>query len=210
MAFIGTIFLGTAVVLLQSPIFFELLRRTITKGIVNGAFLALGGFIAYFSLLTIVFFGTYEILLLESVKFILFLVGGIVLMSIGIGAIKMKYDDVYTPKRPKKELKIFKKQNHPIFAGFSIAISSPLDVAVWVSIAITHLGRYDSKLVGFINVVFFALGVLAVFLGLASLMYLTRKRIKITHILGVSKVFGFILVGYGLYFLFQFLKILLA
>ena len=53
MAFVGSIFLGTALVLLQSPIFFELLRRILTKGFWSGALLALGGSIAYFTILMV-------------------------------------------------------------------------------------------------------------------------------------------------------------
>jgi L-lysine exporter family protein LysE/ArgO len=204
MVFIGSIFLGTALILLQSPIFFELLRRIITKGFWSGAFLALGGFIAYFSILLIVFFGTYQVLLFESIKFLLFLIGGIVLMSIGVGAVRMKEEDVYNPRK-----KIIKR-NHPILVGFSLGISSPFDVAIWVSVAVAQLGSYSSRSLAFINMIFFALGVMLVFFGLASLVYLARKHITVKNILWVSRSFGVILIGYSLYFLFQFLKLLIV
>ena len=90
MAVIGSVLLGTSIILLQSPIFFELLRRILTRGFWAGASIALGGFLAYLAILSVVFFGTYKILLWDSVRMVLFLVGSIILMSIGIGALKMK------------------------------------------------------------------------------------------------------------------------
>jgi len=212
MAYIASIFLGTALVLLQSPIFFELLRRTITKGVINGALLGLGGFLAYFAILMVTVYWTKEFLLFDSIRFLLFLVGSIILMGIGIGALRMKQEEVYAPREIKKNIiskKIIKK-NHPILAGFGIAISSPFDIAVWVSIGIAHIGSYSSKTLAFINIIFLALGVILVFFGIASLVYLARRRITARHILWVSKFFGIILIVYSLFFFFQFLKLLIV
>ena len=102
MAFIGSILLGTSLVRLQSPLFFEVLRRTLTKGFWAGALLSLGGFIAYFAIL-MTFLGTYQILLWDSIRFLLFLIGGIVLLNIGLGALKMKEKDILNIQNKKME-----------------------------------------------------------------------------------------------------------
>ena len=203
MTFIGSALLGTAVILLQSPLFFELLRRILARGIIEGALVALGGFAAYLTVLLIFFFGTYKIIGFESVQFILYLIGGLILTSIGIAALRMKEKDVYKPKHKMTK-------GHPTVVGFSLAISSPIDIAVWVSVGLTYLGRFPSRFLGFINVIFFALSVVIIFFGLASLIYLARRKISTKHILWISKLFGLIILSYGLYFLFKFLKILVV
>jgi len=192
--------LGISLVIIENPIFFELIRRILSKGLIEGALLSLGGFLAYFGILVGLFFGAYDILKLDSIRFLLFLIGGIVLLGIGIDTLRMKEEDIYNPKNKKSV------QGHPILVGFGLTISNPFSLALWISISIGYLS--SSSVFGFVNVLFLALGVVLVFFGLASLIYLTRKRISNHRILIASRVFSCVLIAYSAYFFLQFFRIL--
>jgi len=202
MALILSALLGIALVIIENPLFFELIRRILSKGLIEGALLSLGGFLAYFGILVGLFFGAYDILKLDSIRFLLFLIGGIVLLGIGIDTLRMKEDEIYAPK-DKKGVK-----GHPILVGFGLTISNPFDLALWISVSISYLTS-SSKVFGFVNVLFLALGIILVFFGLASLIYLTRKRVSNHRILIASRVFSCVLIGYSAYFFLQFFRMLL-
>ncbi len=204
MAYIESLLLGFSLAAIPGPIFFEVFRRTLTKGFWSGALLSVGEFLANFSILMLTFFGIQSFLLYRPVKLVLFLLGSAILIWIGITAIKIKKEDI--EKASKKSV----SKNNSIIVGFGLAIASPLAIAVWISIGGAYLAQYTSKLLSFINILLLALGVMLFFFTLASIIHFTRHKIPTKYILWFSKIFGIVLIGYGLYFLYQFIILLMS
>ena len=200
--YIESLLLGFSLAAIPGPIFFEVLRRTLTKGFWSGALLSVGEFLANFIILMLTFFGIQNFLLYKSVKIILFLLGSAILVWIGISALRMKKENIEIAS--KKGV----SKSSSIIVGFGLAISSPLAIAVWMSIGGAYLAQYSSKLISFINIVLLAVGVMLFFFALASVIHITRHKLSTKYILLFSRIFGIVLIIYGFYFMYQFLKLL--
>lgn len=204
MAYIESLLLGFSLAAIPGPIFFEVFRRTLTKGFWSGALLSVGEFLANFSILMLTFFGIQSFLLYKPVKLVLFLLGSAILIWIGITAYRIKKEDI--EKASKKSV----SKNNSIIVGFGLAIASPLAIAVWISIGGAYLAQYTSKLLSLINIFLLAFGVMLFFFTLASIIHFARHKISTKYILWFSKIFGIVLIGYSLYFLYQFIILLMS
>lgn len=202
MAYIESILLGISLAAIPGPIFFEVLRRTLTNGLLSGVLLAVGEFLANFLILMLTFLGVYQFLLVGWVKSALFVFGGAILAWIGANALKIKKEDVEAIS-----IKEFSKSNS-LLTGFALATTSPLTIVVWISVGGAYLAQYSSKVIAFINISLLALGVMLFFFALAMLVHITRHKISARYVLLSSKIFGVILIGYGAYFLYRFISVL--
>lgn len=202
MEYIQSILLGISLAAIPGPIFFEVFRRTLIRGFWSGALLAVGEFLANALILTLTFFGVYQFLLYKPVKLILFVLGSFILIWIGLNAIKIKEKDISKKVHDKVS------SNNSIIVGFLIGIGSPLTIAVWVSIGGAYLAEYTSSIIAFTNIILLAFGVMLFFFALTSLLYLAKNKIKPRYIVWVSRLFGIVLTIYGLYFVYQFFKVL--
>ncbi len=203
MAYLESILLGFSLAAIPGPIFFEVLRRTLTKGFWSGALLSVGEFLANFTILMLTFFGVYQFLLFKSVKLVLFFLGGALLIRIGTLAVNMKSEDIESGS--KKEL----SKSNSVYTGFALAITSPLAIFVWISVGGAYLAQYSSRMAAFINIMLLAFGVMLFFFTLAVLIHSTRHKFSTKHILLFSKIFGVILALYGIYFFYQFVILLM-
>lgn len=203
MAYLESILLGFSLAAIPGPIFFEVLRRTLTKGFWSGALLSIGEFFANLLILTITFFGMQNFLSYLPVKLTLFLLGSIILSWIGISAINMKAE--YIKKSEKNEI----YGNNSILVGFWLGIASPLTIAVWISIGGAYLAQYTSKLVSWINIILLLTGVIIFFFTFAFIIHIMRHKISTRNIILFSKFFGIIILSYALYFLYQIFRILI-
>lgn len=204
MAYIESLLLGFSLAAIPGSIFFEVLRRTLTKGFWSGALLSVGEFLANFTILMLTFFGIQSFLLYKPVRLILFLLGSAILIWIGITAMRIKKENI--KKSSEKSI----SKNNSIIVGFGLAMASPLAVAVWISIGGAYLAQYTSKLLSFVNITLLALGVMIFFFTFASIIHFARRKISTKVILWFSKVFGIVLIGYGLYFLYQLIILMIS
>lgn len=203
MGIFKSILIGISIAAIPGPIFFELARRTLTRGFWSGALLSVGEFIGNFILLILIFSGVSNFLSYEPSKIILYLVGSAILIWLGIAAIKLKKENI--EKSYSKEI----KKNNSIFVGFSIAVTSPIVIALWISLSGSYLAQFTTKIVAFLNIFFIAFGFLIFFFPLAGIIYYSRHKISTKYVVFLSKVFGIILLVYGSSFLYQFVKLLL-
>lgn len=204
MAYLESIILGISLAAIPGPIFFEVIRRTLTKGFWSGALLSVGEFIANFMILMLTFFGIYNFLMIRSVKISLFLIGGAVLIWLGYQAFNVNKENIENSS--KKE---FLAKNSTV-VGFSLAIASPLAIAVWISIGGAYLARYSSRLAAFINIALLAFGVMLFFFMMAAIIHFTRNKISENHIILFSRLFGIVLICYGIYFIYQSIILTIA
>ncbi len=199
MAYIESIVLGISLAAIPGPIFLEVARRTLIKGFWPGALLAVGEFLANFAILMITFLGVYQFLLYKPIKLFLLLAGSAVLLWIGYTAVKTKQKGV---KFSKGHI-----SGNSILVGFGLGISSPLHIAVWISVGGAYLAQYASQTVALINIVLLAFGVMIFFFFLAAAIHLARHKIEPRYIVLFSKLFGTLLIAYGIYFLYQFVSL---
>lgn len=202
MIYIESVLLGLSLAATPGPVFFEVIRRTMTKGYLAGLGIAIGDFLAFFLIMLLIFFGVYQIFLFESVRTTFFILGGIILIWIGTLALKLKYEDVNIGLKNEGSM-----GDNSIYAGFAISITNPMTIFGGISMN-AYLSQYVSKIAIFINIILLAIGGILFFSGLATLVQLTRSVIETRYILLFSKIFGIILIGYGIGLWYQFYKLL--
>ncbi|MBI5389183.1 LysE family transporter [Candidatus Woesearchaeota archaeon] len=199
MVYIESIILGTSLAAIPGPIFFEVMRRSLLRGFWCGAFLAIGEFLANATVLLLTFFGIGSFLLNPALRATFFVLGSAVFFWIGTVAWKTKGTTV--------SVKISNRNS--VYSGFLLAVSSPLTIAVWVSIGGAYLAQYDVPATALLNIILIALGAMLFFLGIAGVMQLTKARVSTLVITRLSKAVGLLLLGYGCYFLLQFVLLFL-
>lgn len=204
MSYLESLILGISIAAIPGPIFFELIRRTLTKGFWSGALLAVGEFLANSFILILTFYGLNQFLAIDWLKAILFLVGGSLLIYIGIGSLRVNEKDIKLASKKKVS------GSNSIFAGFGIGISSPLAIAVWISVGGAYLAQYSSQAVALTNMLLMALGVMIFFLTLTSMVYLIKDKIESRYLVIFSKVFGAVLTVYGIFAMWELIKLFLA
>ena len=202
MTLITSLFIGFSIAAIPGPIFFELVRRTLARGLLSGVLLAIGEFIGNFLLLSAIFFGVSNYLTNQFSKIILSLAGAAILLWLGITALRLKMSAI--EKSYKKEL----TDKNSVFVGFGIAVTSPIVIALWISLSKSYLEQFGSHTLAFTNIFLVALGFLLFFIPLAGVISYTRRRISPHNVVILSKVFGLILITYGSYFLYQFALLL--
>lgn len=193
MAYVESVILGFSLAAIPGPIFFEVARRTLLRGFWSGALLSVGEFLANLAILALTFFGLSPFLEEKSVKVILFIIGGAILVWIGILGWRIS----------KEQLSIKQQKEHqgnPVFVGASLALASPLAISVWASVGGSYLAQYTSAFEAGMNMVLLAIGVMLFFFALATIIHKTRHKLREQHMMTIAKMFGVILIGYGGYF----------
>lgn len=202
MGFFESILIGISIAAIPGPIFFELVRRTLTRGFWSGALLAVGEFIGNFAMLTLIFFGMGNFLTYGLFKTVLYFFGSAILIWLGIAALKLKEADI--EKSYSKEI----KNDNSIFVGFSIAVTSPIVIALWISLSGSYLAQFGTKFAAFLNIFLIAFGFLIFFFSLAGIIHHTRHKIPSKYVVLLSKIFGVVLLIYGGFFLYEFVRLL--
>ena len=210
MAYIESILLGIAMAAIPGPIFFEVLRRSLTVGFWHGALVAVGEFLANITILMLIFFGISQFLMFKSTKMIIFLIGGAILILVGIVTVKIRKDDIENDTEIFSRKECIKNTNNSICnsicVGFRLTITSPLTHASLISVS-TYLIQYNSITMAFIEIIIFASGYILFFFTLALLTNVVKQKISAKNIVLMSKIFSVILMIYGTYFLYQFYKL---
>lgn len=146
------------------------------------------------------FFSAYQFLLFQSFKLISFILGGIILIWIGLQTFNLRQEDFDTGLKNKSS------RRNSIYAGFAISITNPFNIITFISVS-TYLAQYSSKIATLINIILFVLGGLIFNSGLAGLVQITNHKFGAGYMLLFSKIFGFVLIGYGTYFWYQFINL---
>lgn len=197
-----SLFIGISIAAIPGPIFFELIRRTLHKGFSSGLLLVTGEFLGNFALLLIIFFGVSNLLTANLSKVILYTTGSIILFKLGFSALQLQKASV--EKSYEKSI----SNKNSLFTGFIIAVSSPIVIALWISLSGSYLNYFHYSYLAFLNIFLIALGFLVFFIPLALLIHISRHRIPPSYIVFLSKLFGIVLIAYGIMFIYQLLKLI--
>lgn len=191
--FLESLLIGFSIAAIPGPIFFELIRRTLSHGLRSGVLLVFGEFIGNFLLLSLIFFGISNALTNTIFTKFLYIFGGIILLFISTLALKLKEAEVEKSYDNNKNIK-----NNSFIAGLLISITSPIVIAFWVSISGSYLSEFDNNIHAFINIFLIAIGFLLFFLPLSFIVFKIRHKIPPNKVVILSKIFGLILIFYGL------------
>ena len=195
-----SLIIGLSIAVIPGPIFFELIRRTLTKGLLNGVLLVIGEFVGNFVLLLLIFFGLSPVLINPIVKSILTIMGGSILLKLGIFALQLKKEEV--------SLSYDKKINagKSFLSGFGIAVTSPIVIALWISLSGSYLSVLHNNFLSFFHIFLIAFGFLLFFLPLAIIVHYTRHRIPPKYVVYLSRVFGTVLIMYAAVLFYGLIK----
>lgn len=201
MDIIKSTLIGISIGAIPGIIFFEIIRRTLTKGFFSGLLLSLGEFVGNFLVLLLIYFGLNQLFTFKLTNVLLYITGTLILGYIGIEAFKLTKEDI--EKSYKKKL-----DRNSFFAGFSIAITNPVAIALWLSLVGSYISE-SSKAAAIVNLFFLAFGLVLFYLVMVTIVSLTKHKIPSKYILLLSKIFGFILLSYSVSFLCKFFKLIL-
>ncbi len=204
MGYIESLLIGISLAAIPGPVFFETVRRSLMRGFWSGALISVGEFVGNFVLLLLIFFGASFFLNYLLTKIILSISGGAILIWLAVLAFKLKESDVQKSYSEKK----FDKNS--LAAGFVLAVTNLITVALFISLAGSYLAQYTTKALAFINIFLIVLGAPIFFFSLAALVNYTKDKVKPLYIVWISRIFGAILLFFGANFLYQFAKLILS
>jgi threonine/homoserine/homoserine lactone efflux protein len=184
------------------PVFFSLITASLEHGLKAAVYIALGVVLADLALLTIAYSGV-EAFLPKGmdVAFWVQLVGGIFLLSIGLGTI-LKRNAAKTATAVPIEKTTLALKN--LSKGFFLNILNPANFFEWVGAAGVLKTRYNFE--AYENVSFFSGAILAVFITEFSVAYFARRLRNVIDRGAVRKInlaTGSLLLIFGLWMLFE-------
>jgi len=206
-AFFTYFLLGLVLSLTPGAMTVQMVNQALRKGFLSGWFVGLGGMTIDLALITLVYFGFSYFLAHPMVELIMWLVGCIFLLVIGIDSLKESKNHVdFSEATTKKSLA------KAYTSGFLMAIS-PGNIVFW-------LGIFGPLLVSSINgenqtqFIIVALGILLGILvhdiGLMSIIHFSRRFLNQTLLKWAAIVAAFILFGFSVYFGYEFITQLMT
>ncbi|MCR4306269.1 MAG: LysE family transporter [Candidatus Daviesbacteria bacterium] len=193
--------IGSSIGAIPEIIFFEIIRRTLTKGFFSGFLLSIGEFLGNFLVLLLIYFGLSNLFTFKLTNILLYVVGAILLSYIGINALKLTKENI------EKSYKGKAIDRNSLIAEFIIAVTNPVAIALWLSLVGSYISE-ASKVTAIINLFFLAFGLILFYLAMVTVVNLTKHKIPTKYILLLSKLFGVILLSYSISFLYRFIKLI--
>ncbi len=201
MGFLESLLIGISLAAIPGPVFFETVRRTLTRGFWPGALLSVGEFFGNLLLLLLIFFGASFFLHYLLTKIILSISGSAILIWFAVLAFKLKEKDAQNSHSAKKF------DMNSLVAGFGLALTNLITLALFISLAGSYLAQYTSKTLAFLNIFLIVLGAPIFFFALAAAVNYTKNKVKPLYIVWISRIFGVVLLFFGANFLYQFIKL---
>lgn len=203
---ISYFFLGISLAAPIGPINAAQLDRGIKYGFVNAWLIGLGSVVADIAYMMVVYLGIIHVLEIPFVNTFLWLFGAFVLIYTGVESLKGLGQISSTNNRENEES--YKKS---FIAGFLMAISNPLTILFWLGIYGSVLVKTASttsleQLALYSSAIIFGLVIWDV--SMAALSSSFRKFLSTGVLAIISIISGFSLIGFGIYFGYQGLKLL--
>lgn len=106
MDIIKSTLIGISIGAIPGIIFFEIIRRTLTKGFFSGFLLSVGEFIGNFLVLLLIYFGLSQLFTFKFTNIVLYVTGALILGYIGISALKLTNKNIEKPTTKKVSIGI--------------------------------------------------------------------------------------------------------
>jgi threonine/homoserine/homoserine lactone efflux protein len=156
--------------------------------------------------LTLIFFGLTTFLNIAFLKMALGIAGSIILIYLGA----LSVNDFFHHSENKSPQQLFRSS---YITGYIMAISSPMTIVWWTGVFGALLASQTNavtNLSAFFSCLSILLGCFLWVFSLAAVLHFGKKFIneKTTGI--ISLIAGIFLIGFGFYFMFQAIKLLIA
>lgn len=204
-AVIEGVILGLTIAFMVGPAFFSLIQTSLSSGMKNGTFLAVGISLSDASLIILTSFGALSIASNDSFQLIFGIVGSAVLLGFGIYNLRSK---VIIHKPKDIELPGISKSSHPliyVLKGFILNFANPFLWIFWLTIAVAINTRYDSMqnyIIFFIStiVTVFATDLFKCFISGKIKNFLSNKTMFI-----INRIVGIMFIIFGVVLLVRVL-----
>ncbi len=191
--------LGFGIAALPGAVFFETIRRTLSKHSHVGYFLT-GNMVGVCAVLSIAYFGASLLLASPATERGFYFVSGAMLLWIGLRSVLSR------PRVPKKSpaptIKRVTKKLGAFFTGFVLAVANPVSILFWLSLMGTFVGRMSVP-VALANVLSVLLGTAALLLILVLITYKMRALLSPRFLLWLTRIFGGTITVYGVVMIAQ-------
>ncbi|MDW8564939.1 LysE family translocator [Staphylococcus shinii] len=201
--FISYMILGITLSLPAGTMTIEMSKQGLKNGFFHGWFVGIGGMTVDLIMILIIYFGFSEILMLPAVETVMWLIGFLFLLYIGIESIKEAKQPLEISDTNLRKKSLFKSYGR----GIMMAVT-PSNIVFWIGVfgtalttAINNVSGYQFLLVAS-GILF---GILIHDIILMGIISYTRKFVNHTFTKWTSIVAGFLLIGFSLYFALLFI-----
>jgi len=201
--FISYMILGITLSLPAGTMTIEMSKQGLKNGFFHGWFVGIGGMTVDLIMILIIYFGFSEILILPAVETVMWLIGFLFLLYIGIESIKEAKQPLEISDTNLRKKSLFKSYGR----GIMMAVT-PSNIVFWIGVfgtalttAINNVSGYQFLLVAS-GILF---GILIHDIILMGIISYTRKFVNHTFTKWTSIVAGFLLIGFSLYFALLFI-----
>lgn len=202
-ALFSYILLGLALSMAPGAMTVQMVKQALRNGFLSGWFVGLGGMTIDLTLIILIYFGLSHFLTHPMVEIVMWLLGFIFLLVIGIDSLKESRTPVdFSGSAPRKSL----AKAHT--SGFLMAIS-PANIVFWIGIFGPLLA---SSLTGESQAHFMTaaagilIGILIHDLGLMSIIHYSRRLLNQAILKWVSIIAALILFVFSVYFGYEFIS----
>jgi len=195
------ILLGLSLAAPIGPVNLEIIKRGLKSGFKQAFLTGAGAMSADATYLTLIFFGLISFLNIPLMKIFLGVAGSIVLVYLGATSIKE-----YCGKSLANT-----KQPHRLFknsytAGYVLAFFSPMTIVWWTGVFGALLAGQANTMTGintFFSCISILLGCFLWVLFISTALHWGKKIINDKFVRFISLIAGIFLVGFGIYFLWR-------
>ncbi|MDN3955937.1 LysE family transporter [Sporolactobacillus laevolacticus] len=205
---IGTYFtytlLGLSLALPAGAMTVEMMKQGLKNGFFRGWFVGIGGMTIDLTLIILIYLGFSPFLTQPYIKMIMWFIGFFFLLYIGYDSIKNANKDILTNGKGEAVKRSF---FNAYMSGLMIAVS-PANIVFWLGIFGTALATSLERVhgIGFFLVAAGILsGILIHDLGLLIIVQISRRFMNRIVIKWTSVIAGVILLGFALYFGYEFI-----
>lgn len=199
--------LGFFLSFMIGPVFFVLLETSITKGIRAALIFDVGVILADITFILVAYFTSYK--LLEKIKDdpIIFIIGGLIMLSYGIISLYLNYKTKIIESAEEEQLKdVMNTKNYIgyFLKGFALNFINIGVLGFWLGILLTFGPKFDmvsSRLIAFFASVIGAY--LVTDLGKIFLAKQVKSKLNARNILKVKKISSYVLIVFGTILMFQ-------
>ncbi len=202
------ILLGLTLAAPIGPVNVEIIRRGLRSGFRQALATGAGAMTADATYLTLIFFGLAALFTSAMLQIALGLGGSLILIYLGAAGMREYFKKDTPDGKPSN-----RRLSNPFAAGFVLAISSPMTIVWWTGVFGAFLGSQPRPLAGltaFASCLTILLGCFLWVLLLATALHWGKKIVNDRITRRISLIAGLFLVGFGVYFLWRTLLLMLA
>jgi threonine/homoserine/homoserine lactone efflux protein len=201
------ILLGLTLAAPIGPVNLEIIRRGLHSGFKQAFLTGAGAMCADATYLTLIFFGLISFLNIALMKVALGLVGSFILIYLGIISAKEFFHE--SAAAESKKGRLFESS---FITGYVLAISSPMTIVWWTGVfgalLIAQTGTQTS-FSAFWSCLWILMGCFLWVLLLATALHWGKKIINDKMVRMISLIAGIFLIGFGIYFLYRAVGLLI-